>query len=176
MRKIFLIGYMGAGKTTVGKRLAQKMGLQFIDLDLFIENRYRKKIGEIFAEKGETAFREMERRALLEVSQFEDVIISTGGGAPCFFDNMAVMNNLGKTIYLKVPLNELVTRLTVYKHSRPLIQGKDPEEMKQFIADSLDKREVWYNQASIIFDVTKSLSTPQEVDFMVDSLIKIIDE
>lgn len=167
---------MGAGKTTVGKRLAQKMGLQFIDLDLFIENRYRKKIGEIFAEKGETAFREMERRALLEVSQFEDVIISTGGGAPCFFDNMAVMNNLGKTIYLKVPLNELVTRLTVYKHSRPLIQGKDPEEMKQFIADSLDKREVWYNQASIIFDVTKSLSTPQEVDFMVDSLIKIIDE
>jgi shikimate kinase len=167
---------MGAGKTTIGKQLAMKLGVQFVDLDLFIENRYRKRVGEIFAEKGEDAFREMERRALLEVSQFEDVIISTGGGAPCFFDNMEVMNNLGQTIYLKVPVDELASRLTVYKYSRPLIQGKTPEEIKQYVAESLDKREVCYNQAAIIFNVTKSLSTQQEVDTVVENLIKVINE
>jgi shikimate kinase len=92
MKPFFLIGYMGSGKTTLGKQLAKKLNLQFVDMDLFIENRYHKSISEIFKEKGEDGFREIERRTLQEIAGFENVIISTGGGLPCFFDNMDLMN------------------------------------------------------------------------------------
>ena len=88
MQRIFLIGYMGVGKTTLGKALADRTGLSFIDLDLFIEGRYRKTIRQIFEAEGEEAFREIERKALHEVAEFEDIVLSTGGGTPCFFDNM----------------------------------------------------------------------------------------
>jgi shikimate kinase len=169
MRKIFLIGYMGAGKTTIGKRLSEKLDLQFIDMDLFIENRYRKKISEIFAEKGEEGFREIEKNTLQEVAQFENVVISTGGGAPCFFDNMEVMNRSGQTIYLKVSVDELAMRLIKSKNSRPLIQSKNWEEVKKYIAENLAKRETWYNQASVIFNVEK-IATHQDINYMVESL------
>ena len=92
MKRVFLVGYMGAGKTTVGKELAKLAGLSFIDLDYYIEGRYHKAVSQIFAERGEEAFREIERNMLHEVAEFEDVLISTGGGAPCFFDNMEFMN------------------------------------------------------------------------------------
>ena len=92
MKRIFLTGYMGSGKSTLGLRLAQKAGLSFIDLDHYIETRFRKTINEIFAEKGEKEFRIIERNMLREVGEFEDVIIATGGGAPCFFDNIDYMN------------------------------------------------------------------------------------
>ena len=101
MQRIFLIGYMGVGKTTLGKALADRTGLSFIDLDLFIEGRYRKTIRQIFEAEGEEAFREIERKALHEVAEFEDIILSTGGGTPCFFDNMTYMNRVGTTVYLK---------------------------------------------------------------------------
>ena len=101
MQRIFLIGYMGVGKTTLGKALADRTGLSFIDLDLFIEGRYRKTIRQIFEAEGEEAFREIERKALHEVAEFEDIILSTGGGTPCFFDNMTYMNSVGTTVYLK---------------------------------------------------------------------------
>jgi shikimate kinase len=167
---------MGAGKTTVGKHLARKLNLQFIDLDLFIESRYRKRISEIFAERGEEHFREIERKALLEVSQFENVIISTGGGTPCFFDNLTVMNESGKTIYLKVSIDELTARLTAGKHNRPLVERKGKEEMKPFIAESLARREPFYIRASVVFDVTK-LATIQDIDYVVNELTnKLIDE
>ena len=113
MRRVFLIGYMGAGKTTVGRLLARRAGLTFIDLDHYIESRFHKAVPAIFAEKGEAAFRDMERRMLHEVAEFEDVLVSTGGGAPCFFDNMAFMNTHGTTVYLKVSVEELANRLEV---------------------------------------------------------------
>ena len=93
---------MGSGKTTVGKKLAKSLSLSFIDLDDFIQNKYRKTIADIFAEQGEEEFRKIECRALTEVSEIEDVVISTGGGAPCFFDNMNIMNNAGVTLYIEV--------------------------------------------------------------------------
>ncbi|MDR0832851.1 MAG: shikimate kinase [Candidatus Symbiothrix sp.] len=172
MQKIFLIGYMGAGKTTVGKHLAQALGLQFIDLDQFIENRYHKKVSELFAEKGETGFRELEKKALLEVSEFEDVIISTGGGTPCFFDNMQVMNAIGQTIYLKIPAGELAARLikSSHKGTRPLLNGKTDDEIRQFVRDNLAAREPFYNQSSHIFEAG-NLEVAEKLDHLVKNLI-----
>ena len=112
MKRVFLVGYMGAGKTTVGKELAKLAGLSFIDLDYYIEGRYHKAVSQIFAERGEEAFREIERNMLHEVAEFEDVLISTGGGAPCFFNNMEFMNASGTTVYLKVSVEELAKRLS----------------------------------------------------------------
>src|SRR5690554_5919230 len=111
MKRVFLIGYMGSGKTTVGKKLAQSLSLSFIDLDDFIQNKYRKTIADIFADLGEEGFRKIESKALREVSEIEDVVISTGGGAPCFYDNIEVMNNAGVTVYIEVDPQELASRL-----------------------------------------------------------------
>jgi shikimate kinase len=169
-KKVFLIGYMGSGKTAVGKYLAKEMGLQFIDLDAFIENRYHKTVGEIFAEKGETEFREIERKMLREVAHFEDVVISTGGGTPCFFDNMSVMNQSGVTIYLKSGVNELMRRLSVGKEKRPLIKNKSEEELKTFITANIEKREPFYNQATYIYD-TEQLLTEKDIRSVVNHLI-----
>ena len=101
MERIFLIGFMGSGKTTLGKALAQKLGVDFIDLDLYIETRYHKTVREIFAESGEERFRQIEKSLLHEVADFENVIIAAGGGTPCFFDNIDYMNGHGTCVYLK---------------------------------------------------------------------------
>jgi shikimate kinase len=151
-QKLFLIGYMGSGKTTVGKHLAKKLNLQFIDMDLYIENRYHKSISAIFEERGEAGFREIERKTLHEIADFENVVISTGGGLPCFFDNMDVMNQTGITIYLKASVEELSDRLKTGKQSRPLIKNKSPEEIKDFIATNLEKREAFYRRATFTFE------------------------
>jgi shikimate kinase len=143
---------MGSGKTTVGRQLAKKLNLQFIDMDSYIENRYHKSISAIFEEKGEAGFREIERKALHEIVDFEHVVISTGGGMPCFFDNMAVMNQTGVTIYLEASVDELAERLMKGKQQRPLIEGKTPEEITEFIATSLAGREAFYLQAALILD------------------------
>jgi shikimate kinase len=170
MQKIFLIGYMGSGKTTVGKLLAKSLELQFIDLDLFIENRYRKSINAIFTEKEEAGFREIEQKCLHEVSQFENIVIATGGGAPCFFDNMTFMNQTGTTIYLKSSIEELTKRLNAGKEKRPLIKDKNKEELTAFISSNLEKREPFYNQATYIYD-TERLATEKEVESVVNYLI-----
>jgi shikimate kinase len=159
----FLIGYMGAGKTTIGRLLAEKMDCPFIDVDCFIENRYHKTIAKIFEEKGETGFREIEHRALLEISTYEKVVVSTGGGLPYFFDNMEIMNQAGITIYLKSSIEELISRLNTERQQRPLITGKNPEELYGFIETNLKKREPFYNKAKFIIDVKKCASK-QEIN------------
>ncbi|MDR0768309.1 MAG: shikimate kinase [Dysgonamonadaceae bacterium] len=163
-QKIFLIGYMGSGKTTVGKQLAKKLNLQFIDMDLFIENRYRKRISDIFEEKGEATFRELERKILLEIKDFENVVISTGGGLPCFFDNMDIMNQSGTTVYLKASVEKLTERLKTGKQKRPLIKDKDSEEMKNFIAANLAMREEFYNKATFIVESNDLFSSENVTD------------
>ena len=173
MKRIFLIGYMGAGKTTVGKYLSKQLGLSFIDLDHYIEGRYHKTDGQLFAEKGEDAFRDMERRMLREVAMFEDVLVSTGGGAPCFFDNMEFMNETGTTVYLKVSVDELSKRLEICKTTRPVLQGRSGEELKAFIAENLKKREPFYNKASIIFD-SEVMLTEQDVHQISNALAKLL--
>lgn len=152
MTRIFLIGYMGAGKTTLGKAFARALGLTFVDLDWYIEERFHKSIRQLFAERGEEGFRELEKRMLHEAGDFEDVVISVGGGTPCFFDNMEYMNEAGETVFLDVNLQVLFRRLKVAKQQRPLLDGKTDEELMQFIREALDKRLPFYTKAKHTFN------------------------
>jgi len=149
MTRIFLIGYMGSGKTTIGKILAAKMGYSFLDMDKHIEEKTFKSVSQIFAEQGEDEFRKLEKQCLHEVSKFDKVIISTGGGVPCFFDNMEYMNAHGLTIYLKLTPDQLANRLeTSRANKRPLLAERKGEELIRFIAEALEVREPFYNQAA----------------------------
>ena len=152
MTRIFLIGYMGAGKTTLGKAFARAMGLTFIDLDWYIAERFHKTIRELFTERGEEEFRNLERRMLHEVAEFEDVVISVGGGTPCFFDNVEFMNMAGETVYLDVNIQVLFRRLKVAKQQRPLLDGKTDEELLLFIQEALQKRLPFYSRAKHVFN------------------------
>lgn len=151
MKRVFLIGYMGVGKTTIGKLLSKELDVEFIDLDKYIENRYRKTIKEIFFEKGEDKFRIIECEMLREVSTFQNVLISTGGGTPCFFDNMEVMNRQGITVYVKASVEQLVSRLVASKNVRPIIHNKSPKELKQFVTEHLAQRENYYSKAKLTY-------------------------
>ena len=154
MIRIILIGYMGAGKTTVGMALAKELGLTFYDLDWYISNRMRKTIAQIFEEKGEDGFRQIERNMLHEVAEFEDVIISCGGGTPCFFDNIDYMNQQAPVVYLKAEPEVLCKHLAMSKNDRPLLRGKSEEELITFIREQLEKRESYYTKAKYILDVS----------------------
>lgn len=154
MIRIILIGYMGAGKTTVGKALAADLGVIFYDLDWFITTRYRRSVPEIFAERGEEGFRELEHRMLHEAAEFENIVLSCGGGTPCFFDNMKYMNSLAETIYLKATPDVLAMHLRMGKGKRPLLEGKSPEDLEAYIQEMLLKREPYYTQAKHTLDVS----------------------
>lgn len=154
MVRIILLGYMGAGKTTVGKALAASLGVPFYDLDWFITTRYRRSVPEIFAERGEAGFRELEKRMLHEAAEFEDIVLSCGGGTPCFFDNMEYMNSLADTIYLKATPEVLAMHLRMGKGKRPLLEGKSPEELEDYIREMLVTREPLYSKAKYTLDVS----------------------
>ncbi len=153
MIRIILIGYMGAGKTTVGKDLAKSLGLTFYDLDWYIQNRMRHTVKELFDERGEEGFRKIERNMLHEVAEFENVIISCGGGTPCFFDNMDYLNRQGDTVYLQATPDILHQHLKMGKGVRPLLLDKTEEEVAVFIKEQLALREAYYLKAKHILDV-----------------------
>ena len=153
MKRVILIGYMGAGKTTVGKSLAKQLGLQFYDLDWYIENRMHRTVKQIFDERGEDGFRKIEHNMLHEVAEFENVIISCGGGTPCFFDNMDYMNQQGETIYLKATPEVLYGHLKMGRTVRPLLLNKTPDEVKAFVRQQRSEREKFYGKAKHILDV-----------------------
>ncbi|HCO68023.1 MAG TPA: shikimate kinase [Dysgonomonas sp.] len=175
MTRIFLIGYMGVGKTTLGRELAKVLNLGFIDLDLFIQNRYNKSISSIFEEEGEIRFREIENNILKEVAEFENVVVSTGGGVPCFYDNMEIMNKSGLTIYLKATPELLAERLNLCKDKRPLIKDKDEVEMLKFVSESLDKRSIFYNRAKLIFE-SDNLIDKHNTDVYVCQILEKIND
>ena len=154
MVRVILIGYMGAGKTTVGKALAAELGVPFYDLDWFITTRYRRSVPEIFAERGEEGFRDLEHRMLHEAAEFEDIVLSCGGGTPCFYDNMEYMNSLADTIYLKATPEVLAMHLRMGKGKRPLLEGKSSEELEDFIQQMLVEREPFYKKAKYTLDVS----------------------
>ena len=149
---------MAVGKTTIGKLLSKELDVEFIDLDKYIENRYRKTIQEIFSEKGEDKFRIIEREMLREVATFQNVLISTGGGTPCFFDNMDVMNRQGITVYVKATAEQLVSRLVASKNVRPIIHNKSPEELSVFVVNHLSQRENYYSKAKLTYQTEQLVS------------------
>ena len=153
MRRIILIGYMGSGKTTVGKALSKETGMMFYDLDWYIESRMRKTVSQIFAEKGEEGFRKIEYNMLHEVAEFEDVIISCGGGTPCFFDNIDYLNQQGDVVYLKATPETLYKHLLMAKIERPLLKDKTPEELIDYITEHLKERAPYYEKAHYTLDV-----------------------
>lgn len=154
MRRIILIGYMGSGKTTIGHSLSKETGMMFYDMDWYIESRMRKTVAQIFAERGEEGFRKIEYNMLHEVAEFEDVIISCGGGTPCFFDNMDYLNQQGDVVYLKASPEVLYRHLLMGKVDRPLLKGKSPEELIAYITEQVSKREEFYNKARYTLDVS----------------------
>ena len=148
--KIFLIGFMGCGKSTLGKKLAAKMSYEFIDLDHQLEKELGMSIGQYFAEHGEAAFREQEKKTLQGYAYPGNVVVATGGGAPCYFDNMDWMNQNGTTVYISLAPAALAKRLESGKDKRPLLKDLTEEEMIAFIEGKLAEREEFYQAAQII--------------------------
>ncbi|MBR5705991.1 MAG: shikimate kinase [Bacteroidaceae bacterium] len=150
MIRVFLMGFMGAGKTTLGKALAKDLNVSFIDLDQYIERRYMKSVSQIFATRGEQGFREIESRMLREVGEFDDVIVSCGGSTPLIGDNMDFMLQHGQTVYLKCDNDTLLRRLKVARSQRPLIASKTDDELAAFIESETARREPGYLRAQYI--------------------------
>jgi shikimate kinase len=167
-KHLFLIGFMGCGKTYWGKILAQKSGLPFLDLDELIVQRSGQSISHIFTELGESGFRMLEQAVLKSVQEIPNSIIATGGGTPCSFDNMDWMNTVGSTIYLKAPPALLAERLRHETQFRPLLAGLQQNDLEGFIGKKLEERELFYQKASVILEQTKD-----EAEFQV-RLIKAI--
>jgi shikimate kinase len=153
MQRIILIGYMGAGKTTLGRQLAKDTGLMFYDLDWYIQNRMHRTVAQIFEESGEDGFRTIERNVLHEVAEFENIVLSCGGGTPCFFDNMDFLNSQGETVYLKASPEVLCAHLRMGKGVRPLLMNKTPEEVEAFVREQLKAREPFYMKAKHVYDI-----------------------
>ncbi len=148
--RIFLIGYMGCGKSTFGNQLSMFLNIQFFELDTYIENKYRSKINKIFEKQSEEYFRKIEHESLIEiVNENKSFVLSTGGGTPCFYNNMEFMLNNG---VVKVPAETIYKRLILSKKERPLLKNKTNEDIKDFVYKTLTSREEFYNKAHIIVD------------------------
>lgn len=173
MKRIILIGYMGAGKTTVGRALAKELGLDFYDLDWYIENRRRKKIPQIFADEGEEGFRRIEYNMLHEVAEFENIVLSCGGGTPCFFDNIDYMNQQAQVVYLRCSPEVLHGHLLMGKTERPLLKGKTPDELIAFIKEQLEVREPFYTKACYQLDVSL-MDNYEKIKITVDKLKELL--
>lgn len=174
MKRIVLIGYMGSGKTTVGKALAKEVGLPFYDLDWYIESRMRKKVSQIFAERGEEGFRLIERNMLHEVAEFEDVVVSCGGGTPCFFDNMDYLNQQAQVVYLRCEPEVLRQHLLMGKGDRPLLKGKSPEELISYISEQVAYREQFYTKARYQLDVSL-MDNYEKIKITIEKLKELLD-
>ncbi len=169
--KIYLIGFMSSGKTTVGRELANALGCRFIDLDEYIESKHHKTIKQIFESKGEEHFRLIENEALKEVSSFNgDFVISSGGGTSCFYNNIDFMNRNGVTVYLRLEVATLLSRLMESKIDRPLLWGKTREELNSYIIRVLDERKKFYEKAQIIVDADNV--NPSDLAKMIMSAVE----
>lgn len=174
MERIFLIGFMCSGKTTLGRLLAERTGCRFIDLDEYIIKQQGKSVNAIFDESGEDGFRQIERDALHEVAESEEsAIIAAGGGTPCFFDNMEYINSCGKSVYLYSSREALLNRLERYSATRPLLKGKNREELSEYVSSAMSQREAFYNKASVRFDVG-TLMSKDDVQEAIDRLCRLL--
>jgi len=163
---IYLTGYMGSGKTTAGLKLAVKMGYAFADLDVMIENKFKITISQFFSKYGEPAFRKVEREMLIETFSYSNTVIATGGGTPCFVDNMDIINKNGISVYIKIPEKALFQRLLNSKKKRPLLFGKTDEEILDYINHQMIVREPFY---------LKSCLSAEGIDIDINGLVVSIN-
>ena len=166
--KIFLVGFMGCGKSYVGKRLATKFGFQFVDIDNIIENTEGSTIAQIFANQGETFFRQLESDTLKRLEKWDNIVIATGGGAACFHDNMQWMNEKGVTIYLKATPELLLSRLKSETEHRPILNGRTDLDLLEFIEMKLAERSQFYERALVT--VEQLTDGDQIIDDIVNAL------
>lgn len=168
---ISLIGYMGSGKSHISKLLSQKINFKLIDLDQQIILKHQKKISEIFAERGEIFFRKEEKSILEEILKLDDnIVLSLGGGTPVYYNNMELINQKSKSIFLQASVGTLTERLLRQKAKRPLIARLSDEELPEFIAKHLFERNTFYSQAN--FTINTNNKTPEEI---VDEIIATLD-
>lgn len=149
MQNIILVGFSGCGKTTIGRKVANRLDLQFVDLDDAVEGRYHIDITGLFRRYGESIFRECEHNVLKEVLQMKGIVLSTGGGTPCYKNTMDLLNANGITVYIKMTAPLLVQRLLHAKKSRPLISELDENALTRYVQQTLTLREPYYRQAII---------------------------
>ncbi len=163
--RIFLVGFMGSGKTTIGKQLALKLNCRFLDIDHQIQEMFNLSVPEIFETFGEQRFRDTEHKLIDTMKEFESAVISTGGGLPCFLNNMELMNQSGVTIYLKTNPQILVNRLKGSQKSRPLIKEKTDGQLLEYVKVKLIEREPFYLKSKIIIN---------SIDIKVQDIINIL--
>jgi len=150
--RLFIIGYKSSGKTTIGKKLAQKLKMEFIDLDHAIEERENRSVPEIYTEIGDTEFRKLEWEVLREIVKKDNIIVSTGGGAPCHCNNMNLMEKYGDVLYIHLDNDTLVSRLKHATKDRPIVLNKTDEELRDYIADLRNRCEHHYTRAKYIIE------------------------
>jgi shikimate kinase len=160
-KPIILIGFMGSGKSSVGKKLAKLLGIPFVDSDLAIENKTSKTINQIFEEEGEEKFRLLEKEFISEVDPDSSLVIATGGGMPCFHNNIGMLNQKGMTFYLQLDVDNIIIRTSSVTNRPLILQWKEQNLLREKISEKLFEREIFYKKAHHIIDA--NLSIPQIV-------------
>ena len=173
-RAIFLLGFMGSGKSTVGRQLADELGWQFIDTDVFIETRWRQRITDMFASVGEVGFRRRERMVIEELMTMEDTVFATGGGMPCYGDTMELLREAGVTIYFRCSPEVLVQRLELCKRTRPTIRDKSGDELLDFVKQSLERRAPIYSRAHAVYDIDE-VDTVAKERLLAEEIARSLD-
>ena len=166
MNRIYLIGYMGAGKTTAAKRLAHRLGWEPYDTDAMLEEKYHISVDDFFHKYDEALFRKLETEILQSTENLENAVISTGGGTPCFNDNISWMNEHGTTVFLRISPKAAVSRLLLSKKKRPLTENKSEEELTEYVQNHYASRLPFYEQAKICVKAE---------DCDLENLIKLIE-
>ena len=166
MNRIYIVGYMGAGKTTAARRLAQRLGWEVADTDALFEEKYKISVCDFFNKYDEPLYRKLESEVLKETESLENVVVSTGGGTACYFDNMEWMNQHGLTVFLRISEKAVIDRLLHAKRKRPLSTGKTEAELTEFVQQHYTSRLPFYEQARI---------TVKSEDLDLDNLIKLIE-
>ena len=163
--RIVLVGYMGSGKSTLGKKLASKLGFSFYDTDQIIEEQYKISIYNFFEKYEEDVFRKIEYDVLKNTLIHNNAVISTGGGTPCFRNNMDIINKNSYSVYIKMHIDSIETRLINSKKSRPLLKDISQDNLKAFIEKQLLEREKYYNQANLIIK-----GENLDINYLIESL------
>lgn len=174
---LYLVGYAGSGKSSLGKRLARRLGIRFVDTDKWVEQNEGASVADIFHFGGVEYFRRAERNAIESLyMEGENMVVATGGGLPTYSDNMEWLNEHGLTIYLRRSAEQILSRMSAYgREKRPMFRGKSDEELLAFMRVQMAEREGFYSSAHIAIDCTP-ISDDEAVEVIIKELIKRLDE